>query len=177
MILVTGAGGKTGEAIVGELVRRGAAVRAWLFRPKSTQATETVIGDMADPTLWQAALQECRKVYHICPNMSEDEERIGRNLLKAAQVHNIEHLVYHSVLHPQTDEMPHHWAKLRVENMILASGVPFTIVQPTAYMGKICLLFGQAFLMKVCIVCRIRPKRPSALLTYKTLQRLSPTYC
>ncbi|MEM8862047.1 MAG: NmrA family NAD(P)-binding protein, partial [Chloroflexota bacterium] len=47
------------------------------------------------------------------------------------------HFVYHSVLHPQTQEMPHHWNKLNVEEMIFGSGLPFTIVQPTAYMQNL----------------------------------------
>ena len=33
--------------------------------------------------------------------------------------------------------MPHHWAKLRVEEMLLASGLDVTILQPTAYMQNI----------------------------------------
>jgi uncharacterized protein YbjT (DUF2867 family) len=43
-------------------------------------------------------------------------------------------LVYHSVLHPQIEEMPHHWNKLRVEEMLFSSGLDITILQPTAYM-------------------------------------------
>ena len=137
MILVTGACGKTGKAVVGELMRRGAEVRAWVHRPNLTRASETIVGDMANAALWHTALVDCQKVYHICPNMSEDEALFGRNLLSAAKAQNIEHLVYHSVIHPQTEEMPHHWAKLRVEEAILASGIPFTIVQPTAYMQNL----------------------------------------
>ena len=37
-------------------------------------------------------------------------------------------------LHPQIEEMPHHWNKLRVEEMLLRSGLDITILQPTAYM-------------------------------------------
>ena len=43
-------------------------------------------------------------------------------------------LVYHSVLHPQIEAMPHHWNKLRVEEMLFSSGLDITILQPTAYM-------------------------------------------
>jgi uncharacterized protein YbjT (DUF2867 family) len=41
------------------------------------------------------------------------------------------------VLHPQIEAMPHHWAKLRVEEMLLASGLAVTVLQPTAYMQNI----------------------------------------
>ncbi len=43
-------------------------------------------------------------------------------------------LVYHSVLHPQIEAMPHHWNKLRVEEMLFSSPLDITILQPTAYM-------------------------------------------
>jgi NAD(P)H dehydrogenase (quinone) len=38
------------------------------------------------------------------------------------------------VLHPQIEAMPHHWNKLRVEEMLFASALDSTILQPTAYM-------------------------------------------
>ncbi len=38
------------------------------------------------------------------------------------------------MLHPQIEAMPHHWAKLRVEEMLFSSGLDVTILQPTAYM-------------------------------------------
>jgi uncharacterized protein YbjT (DUF2867 family) len=49
----------------------------------------------------------------------------------------VQHFVYHSVLHPQTAAMPHHWQKMLVEERIFASGLPFTILQPTAYMQNL----------------------------------------
>ena len=41
------------------------------------------------------------------------------------------------MLHPQIEAMPHHWAKLRTEEMLFASGFDLTILQPTAYMQNI----------------------------------------
>ena len=57
--------------------------------------------------------------------------------LQAAQQAGVERFVYHSVLHPQTEEMPHHWQKLRVEEEIFRSDLPFTILQPCAYMQNL----------------------------------------
>ncbi len=45
--------------------------------------------------------------------------------------------VYHSVLHPQIEAMPHHWQKMRTEEMLFASGFDLTVLQPTAYMQNI----------------------------------------
>jgi uncharacterized protein YbjT (DUF2867 family) len=33
--------------------------------------------------------------------------------------------------------MPHHWQKLRVEELLFESGLPFTILQPTVYMQNV----------------------------------------
>ena len=49
----------------------------------------------------------------------------------------MERFFYHSVLHPQIKAMAHHWQKLLVEEKLLESGLPFTILQPAAYMQNV----------------------------------------
>ena len=138
MILITGAGGKTGRAIVSRLTDKGIKLRAWVRRPEACPAgCEPFIGDMENPKDWDRACMGIEKLYLICPNMHPHEVAIGRMALVAAKAADVKHLVYHSVLHPQTQEMAHHWNKLQVEEMIFASGVPFTILQPTAYMQNL----------------------------------------
>lgn len=143
MIVVTGAAGKTGQAVIRALVERGVAVRAFVYRDeqaarvKELGAQEVVAGDMRDAATYERALRNARAVYHICPNVSPDEDAIGRTAIEAARVNGVSRFVYHSVLHPQVEAMPHHWLKLRVEEMLFASGLDFTIVQPAAYMQNI----------------------------------------
>ena len=143
MILVTGAGGKTGSAVLRALRDRGEPVRAWVRRPEQTEeverlgAAESIVGDIQSPLIWAQATEGIRAVYHICPNMYPYETTVGAMALQAARTAKIEHFVYHSVLHPQTEEMPHHWHKLRVEEWIFESGLDFTIVQPAAYMQNV----------------------------------------
>jgi uncharacterized protein YbjT (DUF2867 family) len=62
---------------------------------------------------------------------------MGQIAIAAAREERVEHFVYHSVLHPQTEAMPHHWLKLRVEEQLLESGLPCTILQPAPYMQNI----------------------------------------
>ncbi|MEJ5314770.1 MULTISPECIES: NmrA family NAD(P)-binding protein [Anaerolinea] len=151
MILVSGAAGKTGLAIIQALSRRGKSVRAWVYREEQRQrvltqgAAEVITGDMLEERVWREALQGTEAVYHICPNMSPDEGAIADILLKVLCRLNGVRLVYHSVLHPQVEAMPHHWAKMRVEERIFASGVPFTILQPCAYFQNL-LAFRQSVL-------------------------------
>jgi len=78
-----------------------------------------------------------RAVYHICPNVNPEEQRIGGLVIGAARAAGVEHFVFHSVLHPQIEAMPHHWHKMRVEEALFESGLPFTILQPAAYMQNV----------------------------------------
>ena len=137
MILVTGAAGKTGRAILQGLAQKRQPVRAWIRRHEQAQelsVADTIVGDLEDAPLWREACREIEALYLICPNMYPRELEVGRLALQAARHTGVGRFVYHSVLHPQTEEMPHHWQKLRVEEEIFRSGLPFTILQPCAYM-------------------------------------------
>lgn len=151
MILITGAGGKTGRALIRvlskietvcALVRREEHVRL----AKSLGAEKIMVGDMRDKAAVRSAMAGVRAVYHLCPNMSPDEAAIGNLVVGEACKAGVEHFVYHSVLHPQTEKMHHHWQKLRVEEMIFESPLAFTILQPAPYMQN--LLAGWKTIVK-----------------------------
>ncbi len=69
--------------------------------------------------------------------MHPEEVTIGEVVIAAARSAGCEHFVYHSVLHPQTQAMPHHWRKLRVEEKLFEADLPFTILQPAAYVQNV----------------------------------------
>jgi len=104
---------------------------------KTLGAQKALVGDLRDESAIRSAMQEVRAVYYICPNMSAEEVKIGEFVIDAARRQQVEHLVYHSVLHPQTERMHHHWHKLRMEESIFESGLPFTILQPAPYMQNL----------------------------------------
>ena len=143
MVLVTGASGKTGQAVVAALARAGAPTRALVRRPSQVAvltnlgANEVIEADMRRASDLRRAVKDIRAVYHICPNVNPDEIEIGRSVLAAAKEAHVDHLVLHSVLHPQTERMPHHWNKLRVEQALFESGLDFTVLQPSAYMQNL----------------------------------------
>jgi uncharacterized protein YbjT (DUF2867 family) len=143
MILVTGSAGKTGRAILQALLAKGKSVRALVHRPdhippmRALGVQEVVIGEMRNVQDMQRACDRIRGVYHICPNVSPDEITIGQTIMAAAQSAGVEHFVFHSVLHPQTEAMPHHWKKLRVEEQLIQSGLAYTILQPAVYLQNI----------------------------------------
>jgi NAD(P)H dehydrogenase (quinone) len=142
MILVTGAGGKTGRALI-KALPKSASVCAFVHREeqasmlKGMGVEKIIVGELRDETVLRKALQGVRSVYHICPNMNPDEMEIGRSVIDAARAAGVEQFAYHSVLHPHTADMPHHWGKLHVEEMLFESGLAFTILQPAPYMQNL----------------------------------------
>ena len=142
MILITGAGGKTGRSLV-QALSKVESICAFVHHEehisvlKSLGAEKVIVGDMGDAAAIRSGMRDVRAVYHICPNMSPDETVIGNLVISAARESGVEHFVYHSVLHPQVEKMTHHWQKMRVEEMIFESGLPFTILQPAPYMQNL----------------------------------------
>lgn len=148
MILITGAAGKTGKAIVRKVAEKRGVVKAWVFRAEQIQevealgAKEVIVGDMRDSKILRQALQNVDIIYLICPNVHPDETAIASEIIEAAARTGVRQFVYHSVLHPQIEAMPHHWNKMRVEEHIFLSGLTFTILQPAVYMQNILVNWG-----------------------------------
>ena len=142
MILITGAAGKTGRSVIGALSGHE-TICAFVARADQRDlmaalgVEKIIVGDLREKTAVRSAMKGIRAVYHICPNMSPDEAVIGKLMIEAAQEQGVEHFVYHSVLHPQTEKMNHHWQKLQVEEMLFEGGLPFTILQPAPYMQNL----------------------------------------
>jgi uncharacterized protein YbjT (DUF2867 family) len=143
MILITGAAGKTGRAVIRALTKGAETIRGLVRRAEQAPSLEALgveevrVVDLLDRDKMAAAVQGIRAIYHLAPNVSPDEMEMGKVIIAAATSNAVEHFVFHSVLHPQIEAMPHHWQKARVEELLFASGLPFTILQPTAYMQNI----------------------------------------
>lgn len=153
MILVTGAGGKTGRAVIRALLGRQRPVRERPVRERRLRAlvhretqrselesmgvADVTVGDLRSAEDVRRALREVHAVYLICPNMCPDEEEMAATMIAEGRTSGLQHLVYHSVLHPQIEAMPHHGWKLRVEERLCEAGLPFTVLQPAAYMQNL----------------------------------------
>jgi len=142
MILVTGAGGKTGRAVISALVERGATVRGIVKSAAAAEkiralGAEAVIGDMLNVEDVRRAATGARAIYHIAPNVNPDEIEFGKTAIAAAKAEGVERFVFHSLCHSQIEALPNHWWKLRVEEKIKESGLNFTILQPTPYMQNV----------------------------------------
>jgi NAD(P)H dehydrogenase (quinone) len=144
-VLVTGAGGKTGRAVIAALGRRGAAARAFVRTPARVADlvdaahldVEVAVGDQRSVSDLVAALDGADAVYAIAPNVSPDEVAMGRAIVEACRRAGVPRLVFHSVVHPQLTAMPHHVDKGRVEELVVTSGLAWTILQPNAYLQNL----------------------------------------
>ena len=145
MILITGASGNTGMAVLKALKDKGEQVRVFVHRESQIErmrnagADEVVVGDLLDSENVRHAYEGVRSVYHICSAYNPDEIEIGKIAIQAAEKTKIEHFVYHSVLHSIAIDMEHHRKKHEVEKLLVNSEVPYSIVQPAPYMQNLLL--------------------------------------
>ena len=139
MLLVTSAGGKTGQAIVKAFSQAGLPVRAMIRSKIDTSklteigAKEVYFGDLINASDVLGAMEGCDAVYFICPNMNKHETQFGANIIDAACSLNVNRLIFHSVLHTQVQDLEHHWNRLFVEEAIVESGIPYSILQVGSY--------------------------------------------
>ena len=149
LILVTGASGRTGRAIIGSLKGREVKVRAFVRREevctelKEIGADEIVVGDLFDDQALETAVINCDQVIHICPPMNPNEATLATKITDLCLKHNVHRLVLYSVLHPILSEVRHHSLKLQAEEYLVNSGQNYTILQPGRYMQHHELIWGE----------------------------------
>ncbi|MEX0868292.1 MAG: NmrA family NAD(P)-binding protein, partial [Nitriliruptoraceae bacterium] len=136
-VLVTGAGGKTGHAVIAAIRASGGQCRAVVHTSRDVAGAEAVVADQCSVDELVAALDGVDAVYAIAPNLSDAEIVMAEALIEACQRHGVERLVFHSVIHPQLVSMPHHRDKLHAEARLLESGLAVTILQPNVYMQNL----------------------------------------
>lgn len=139
-LALTGANGKTGRAIIGAL-RGEWQVRALARSGEQRSALvadgcDAVVGDIGDRATVDSLVGGADAVYHICPNFHPDEVAIAAVVADAAA--GVDRFVYHSVLHPQARQMPHHWRKLLVEELLLSARPGrVTFLRPAPYVSNL----------------------------------------
>jgi uncharacterized protein YbjT (DUF2867 family) len=144
-ILVTGATGKQGGAVLQHLRKRGFPVRVLTRDPDKPEArslaghgTDVARGDMDDPASLDRALDGVYGVYAMGTYREtgiEGEVRMGAALAEAARRADIDHFVYSSVgSAARQTGIPHFDSKFQVEEHIRRTGVPYTILRPVFFM-------------------------------------------
>lgn len=134
MLLITGATGHVGRALVDELDRKGVDFRVLLRAPRADlpDRVAQVIGDLGRPDSLAAALENVHKVFLLVPGTGLEHTA---NVVAAARSTGVQHLVYlssYAVLGEPTPAMGR-WHHER-EQMIRRSGIPATFLRPTGFM-------------------------------------------
>ena len=142
MILVTGATGNVGSALVGELKAAGADFKALVRNPEKAEAlkadgVEVVMGDLGKPDTLAAALEGADKVFllsSVAPEMAE----VQINLIDAAKESGSPHIVRMSAVKASSDS-PMRIGRLHAEAdaYLEASGLPYTILRPHFFMQNV----------------------------------------
>lgn len=136
-VAVAGAAGKTGRAVCAALLARGVPVRA-LVRPGSGSAVvagvEPVGVDLLTGVGLREALTGTRALYHLAPNVHPGEVAMARQVGAAARAVGLRRLVFHSVLRPDDERMPHHLRKAQAEALLRQVALPeLVVLRPGAY--------------------------------------------
>lgn len=144
LILVTGATGHQGGAALRHLRAAGFHIRATTRHPDSPKAkaladsgVEIVRADLHDPASLVPALDGVYGVYSVQNWQEGPQSEIvqGKNLIDAAKRAAMSHLVYSSVGSADKNTgIPHFDSKFQIEQHLLGSGVPYTIVRPVFFM-------------------------------------------
>ena len=123
-VLITGASGKTGKAIIKSLLKKSITISALVHRPESVPEIKNlgvdniVVGDLQDINQMKLALRGVDCIYLIISNMNPDEKEICSGIINLCKSLKVNRIIYHSVLHPQVSAMPHHWQKMQVEELL-----------------------------------------------------------
>lgn len=139
MILVTGASGTVGRAVLDALSNSGQPIKA-LFRKPSDAAkagsVATAVADFSDQEGLKRALSGADTVFLVCspvPNLVELEE----DVIRASKSAGVKHIVKASALGAgdYAKSFPS-WHRA-VEEKLKASGLGFTIIRPNSFMQNI----------------------------------------
>lgn len=145
MILVTGASGNVGSAVLQELLRAGAPVRG-MYRSnedaaKAPAGTTPVIADFADRASLDRALNEVDKVFLVCSPIPQLVE-LESNAVDVCREHGVKHLVQNSALGASLYDKSFPRWHYAVEELVRASGIPATILRPESFMQNIATYFA-----------------------------------
>jgi uncharacterized protein YbjT (DUF2867 family) len=145
-VLVTGATGQQGGAVMRQLLDRGHHVVA-LVRDRNAARARALMkpgvtlaeGDFNDVVSLESAMRGVDAVYAMATPFGEGgldaEVQHGMNLADAAKRTGVRHFVYSSVAGAsETTGIPHFDTKHQVERYLRDRELPFTILGPTYFM-------------------------------------------
>jgi uncharacterized protein YbjT (DUF2867 family) len=144
-ILVAGATGKQGGAVVRNLQKKDWNIRALTRNPKSdsaralaNQGIEVIQGNMDDVQSLEKAMAGCYGVYSVQDYWivgADREIQQGKNMADAAKKAVVQHFVYSSAAGADRESGVDHFdSKFVIEEYIRNMGLNLTILRPVGFM-------------------------------------------
>ena len=134
MILVTGASGTVGSAVVAELRKTNASFKAMVR--SAGDLPGAVVADFADQESMQRALAGVDTVFLVCSPIPALVD-LESNAIEACQASGVKHVVLNSALgaggYPKSFPAWHR----QVEDKLQASGMAYTILRPNSFLQNI----------------------------------------
>ena len=170
-VLVAGATGRQGGAVIRHMLRNEWKLRALTRNPNAPaaqeltrQGVEVVQGDLEDPASLERAARGVYGVYSVQDFWSvgvKREVQQGKNVADAAKKSGVEHFVYSSAGGAERNSgIDHFESKWEVENYIRRLGLPATMIRPVAFMENYYIDQVEIGILKGKLMDPIRADKP-----------------
>ena len=140
MILITGASGSVGKAVLQEAIRKESKVRA-MYRSKEEAAKapsgcEAMLADYADKQSLRKALDGVNSVYVVCSPIPQLVE-LESNVLDASKEAGVKHIVLNSALGAGDYQKSFPGWHRKVEDKLKGMGLSYSILRPNGFLQNI----------------------------------------
>ncbi|KAJ4364628.1 hypothetical protein N0V83_009224 [Neocucurbitaria cava] len=149
LLLITSASGKQASTLLPLLSgwkNLRLAVKSSASKERLQQQhphAEVIQTDLYSPSNCASLLKGVNVVIHVGPSYHPHEAALGKMMIDAAVTEyqngqgTLRHFILSSVLNSQLSKMMNHDCKKEVEEYIMESGLPYTILQPSTMMDNI----------------------------------------
>jgi len=170
-VLVTGATGRQGGAVVRHVLPKGWKLRAltrhrdsYAAKNLADQGIELMQGDLEDPTALERAARGVYGIFSVQDFWAvgaRREVQQGKNLAEAGKRAGVEHFVYSSVGGAERKSGIDHWeSKWEIEKHIRKLGLPATMLRPAAFMENYYIDQVEIGILKGKLMDPIRGDKP-----------------
>jgi uncharacterized protein YbjT (DUF2867 family) len=170
-LLITGATGRQGGAVIRHLLPKGWKLRALTRDPGSHSArslkdkgVEVVQGDLEDAASVARAAAGVYGIYSVQDFWAVGAKREiqqGKNVADAAKKAGVKHLVYSSVGGAERNTGIPHWeSKWEIEKYIRSLDLPVTVIRPVTFMDGYYIDQVEIGILKGKLVDPVRADKP-----------------
>ena len=170
-VLVTGATGRQGGAVLRHMLTKGWKLRAltrhcdsYAAQKLADRGVELVQGDLEDSATLEPAARGAYGIFSVQDFWAvgaRREVQQGKNLAEAAKKARVEHFVYSSVGGVERNSGIDHWeSKWEVEKYIRRLGLPATMLRPAAFMENYYIDQVEIGILKGKLMDPIRADKP-----------------